>query len=474
MKKTKIVCTIGPSCNNYETLSQMVRSGMNVARLNFSHSTHDEHKKNIALIRRVSADTNKPIAIIADMQGPKIRVKRFNDGFARLKKGETFTITTDDVIGDTKKVSTGFKKLPDFVNIGNMLLLDDGELQMKVVDLTRSEVICKVIIGGVLKDNKGINIPGISADIDPLTPKDKDDLNFALENDVDFIAISFVRKASDINEVKRIIKLSGKNVPVIAKLEKPEAIKNLDAIIKAADGVMIARGDLGVEMHPEKVPVLQKTIIEKANSAGNKFVITATQMLDSMIEHPRPTRAEASDVANAIFDGSDALMLSGETAAGEYPVKTVKMMTKIIGEVEKSSIWLDKFTYERHEKSDSFSQTIANAAKNSAFELNVKAIAAFTMSGYTGKLISNTRPRTPIICFTSSDKVVRELNIYWGIKPIKIELIESFEEVIKVVEKQLIARKIAKVGDIVIVICGVPIVATGQTNLLKIHKIEGE
>ncbi len=472
MKKTKIVCTIGPSCNNYDTLCKMVKAGMDVARMNFSHSTHEEHKKSIALIRRVSADMKRSISIIGDLQGPKIRVKKFAGGSTVLEERQLFTITTDDVLGDNSRVSTGFKELPSILKEGDNILLDDGEIQMMVKEVTHQEVICEVTVPGTLKDNKGINLPGITSDIAAVTKKDEADLEFAILNDLDFVAVSFVKQAADILAVKGIIARSGKKIPVIAKLEKPEAISNLDAIIEVTDGVMIARGDLGVEMSPEKVPVLQKTIIEKAVKAG-KFVITATQMLDSMTESPRPTRAEASDVANATFDGSDALMLSGETAAGHHPVKAVKMMTKIILEVEGSSIWKKTFSRLDKEKSVSFSKTVSRIAEHSAYELNAKAIVAFTMSGYTGKLISNVRPSTPIVCFSSDDRVVRELNVYWGVTPIKMKLVKSLEEIIDVVEKKLLSENIASVGDVIIIICGMPIIATGQTNLLKIHKIEG-
>jgi pyruvate kinase len=445
---------------------------MDVARLNFSHSTHSEHKKRIKLIRKVSGDLKKCVSIIADLQGPKIRIRRFLDGCVKIQKGQEFTITTDNIIGDDRRVSTGFPDLPNLLKKGSKMFLDDGELQMKVVEVTKKEVVCKVVIGGILKDNKGINLPGITSAISALTEKDKEDLAFAIENDVDFVAVSFVRNASDVLAVKNIILKSKKRIPVIAKLEKPEAIKNLDSIVNASDGVMVARGDLGIEMNPEKVPILQKNIIKKSNAAG-RFVITATQMLDSMKTSPRPTRAEASDVANAIFDGTDAVMLSGETAAGEYPVKSVEMMTRIINEVENSKIWSDAFSLTDHEKTDSFSKTISHLAKHSAYELNAKAIVAFTMSGYTGKLISNVRPKTPVICFTPDERVIRELNIYWGLKPIKVGVIKSLESVIKKVEGELLTKKIAKVGDVVIIICGMPIIATGQTNLLKIHKMEG-
>jgi pyruvate kinase len=450
----------------------MARAGMDVARLNFSHSTHSEHKKRIALLRRVASDLNKCISIVADLQGPKIRVGKFKNGHAEIKTGKEFTITTDNIIGDGHRVSTGYSDLPKLLKAGDTMFLDDGELKMKVIKVAKKEVTLKVLVGGVLKDKKGINLPGISSDIAAVTKKDKEDLAFALENDVDFVAVSFVRKPDDILTVKNIISKSGKVVPVIAKLEKPEAIKNLDLIIKESDGVMIARGDLGVEINPERVPVLQKNIIKKANKAG-KFVITATQMLDSMTTHPRPTRAEASDVANAIFDGTDALMLSGETAAGSYPVKSVRMMARIVSEVEKSNIFGEMFARKRFKRDATFSETIAHAAKNAAHELDVKAIAAFTMSGYTGKLISNVRPKTPIVCFTPDEHVVRELNIYWGVKPVRIRLIQNFENVIGKVESELMKRKIAKKGDVIIIICGMPIIATGQTNLLKIHTIEG-
>lgn len=472
MKKTKIVCTLGPSSDSYSTLCRMVKSGMNVARLNFSHSTHDYHKTNLDLVRRVSSDLKRCISVIADLQGPKIRIRRFMHGHTNLRTGQKFTITTKDIIGDLNHVSTGFKELPSVVKKGSKIFLDDGVISMRVVDVTGSDVNCEVIVGGVLKDNKGINLPGTTSGIPALTKKDRADLAFAIKNGVDFVAVSFVQSASDVLEVKDIIAKSKKRIPVIAKLEKPEAIKNLDSIIDAADGIMVARGDLGVEMSSEKVPILQKTIIKKTNAAG-KFVITATQMLDSMTTHPRPTRAEASDVANAIFDGTDAVMLSGETAVGEYPVKSVKMMSKIINEVEKSKIFNEAFAFTRHKKTDSFSKTISHLAKQSAYELNAKAIAAFTMSGHTGKLISKERPSTPVICFTADERVVRELNIYWGIKPIKITLIKSFEGVIKKVEKELVEKKMAKAGDVVLIICGMPIIATGQTNLIKIHRIKG-
>jgi pyruvate kinase len=471
-RKTKIVCTIGPASRSKKRITELIRAGMNVARINLSHGTEEEHSKEIDIIRKASKDLKTPVAILLDLQGPKIRVGEL-DGYVFLKRGKEFVITTRAVRGNDRVVSTSYKELPKDVRPGNYILLDDGIIRLKVKKIEGKDVICQVVDGGILKAHKGINLPGINVSSRSITKKDIKDLHFGMQMGVDYIGVSFVRRAEDLLDVKRLISKGGKNIPLIAKLEKPEALHDLEGILKVTDGVMVARGDLGVEMSLEEVPAAQKEIILKANRCRIP-VIVATQMLESMTDSPRPTRAEVSDVANAIFDGTDAVMLSGETAIGKYPVETTKMMSAIVSSAEKN-IREDRTRLRRNTEERgilSHPDAVCDAAFHAALEIKARAIIAFTQSGLTTLLMSKYRPNIPIIGYTPYDQVQNRMSLYWGVMPKIMRLIEGTDELINEVEKSLIADKLAKKGDSLIIILGSPIYSRGTTNLMKIHKIE--
>jgi pyruvate kinase len=466
-RSAKIVCTLGPASNSEEMIEKLMRAGMDVARLNFSHGTHDDHAQTIKRLRAASARLAKPIGILADLQGPKIRTGLLvNHKPVQLNTGQRFTISTHDFPGTSSGVCTTYKRLPLDVSKGDRILLSDGLISLQVLSKTSETVVCKVVNGGELGQNKGINLPGVKLKIPALTPKDRADLAFALASGVNFIAVSFVRRAEDVLLAKRLVKRAGKDVPVIAKLEKPEAIENLDSILAVANGVMVARGDLGVEMSPEKVPVIQKMIIAKAMEARLP-VITATQMLESMTQNPRPTRAEASDVANAVFDGSDALMLSGETAAGAYPVETVQMMDRIIREAEANNSNVLRPKPAQFNIAETAAELICHASE----ELDMKVIAVFTETGSTGRLISKHRPRPPIIAFSTIQETRRRLSLSWGVVPRTIAEVQNIEELILVAEKRLLEERYVKRGDVVGIVAGTPLFVGGTTNFMKFHVI---
>jgi len=446
----------------------MVVAGMNVARLNFSHGTHDDHAKRVASVRAAAKKYEKPIAVLADMQGPKIRTGSLDRGLPiRLRFGQRFFITTRNVTGNGEGVSTTFKQLPESVHRGDQILLRDGEIALRVLSVHGRDVICQVENAGELGEHQGINLPGAKLKIPSLTAKDRKDLSFAVQVGVEYIALSFVRTAADVRMAQAAIRREGKDTPVIAKLEKPEAIDNLEEILKVADGVMVARGDLGVEMRPEQVPIVQKRIILEARNALVP-VITATQMLDSMQKNPRPTRAEASDVANAIFDGSDALMLSGETAAGSYPLQSVEMMNRIICEAEAN---VTQQLRPRRSEQPSISEAIAEAICHAAEELHMKAIVVFTETGYSAQLVSKYRPRAPILTFSPNQETRRRLNLFWGVDSKRMDRIEYIDQLPAVVEERLRKEKLVKKGDIVGMIAGTPIGARGTTNLMRLMRI---
>jgi pyruvate kinase len=466
-RSAKIVCTLGPASNSAKMIERLMRAGMDVARLNFSHGTHEEHARTIERLREASARLSKPIGILADLPGPKIRTGSLVDGKrVQLRAGQSFTISTRDFPGTSAGVSTTYKRLPRDVSRGDRILLGDGLIELRVESTTSNAVLCRVVNGGELGENKGINLPGVRLRIPAMTPRDREDLAFALRHGANFVAVSFVRRAEDVLLAKSAIARARKNVPVIAKLEKPEAIENLDAILLVADGVMVARGDLGVEMSPEKVPVIQKLIIAKACEARLP-VITATQMLESMTQNPRPTRAEASDVANAVFDGSDALMLSGETAAGAYPIQTVEMMDRIIREAEANN---SRVLRPRHAKFN-IAETAAELICHASEELDMKVIAVFTETGSTGRLISKHRPRPPIIAFSTIQETRRRLSLYWGVTPRTIAEVQNIEELVLVAEKRLLEEHLVKRGDVVGIVAGTPLFVGGTTNFMKFHVI---
>lgn len=469
-RRTKIVCTLGPATTAAAMVDRIVRAGMDVARLNFSHGTHADHARSVAAVRRASGKYEKPIAILADLQGPKIRTGALENGRSVcLRSGQRFTITTKKMAGTAEGVSTTFRALPESVSKNDQILLSDGEIALRVLSASGREVVCQVENGGELGEHKGINLPGIKLKIPSLTPKDRDDLAFALRQGADYIALSFVRTAGDVRAAKDAITRNRRKTPVIAKLEKPEAIENLDQILSIADGVMVARGDLGVEMKPEKVPVVQKQIISRARNALVP-VITATQMLDSMRENPRPTRAEASDVANAVLDGSDALMLSGETAAGHYPLESVMMMDRIICEAEASVTAMPRpARFAELQISEAIAEAICHAAE----DLRLKIVAVFTETGFSARLVSKYRPGAPIVAFSPNPETRRRLGLLWGVLPRRIARIRNIDELARIAVARLREEKLVAHGDCVGIIAGTPLGTRGTTNMMRFVRIGG-
>jgi len=469
MNKTKIIATIGPASNKKTVLKRLISAGMNVARLNFSHGTYEQHEAVIQLIRELSQELEKPVGILLDLQGPKIRTGELIDGNpVRLKNRQSFKITTKNVPGTADIVSTTYQNLPKDVKVGDRILIDDGLIELKVTSKSKDTVTTDILIGGILKEHKGINLPGVDVTAPSMTQKDRNDLQFGITADVDYFALSFVRKAADLKQIKGIIKRKKADIPVIAKIEKPEAVENIDSIIEFADGIMVARGDLGVELSPELVPTIQKRIIAKTINA-NKPVITATQMLETMTDNAVPTRAEASDVANAIFDGTDAVMLSAETASGKYPVKAVQMMSRIAAQAESSPFMKYNWQYEKDPR-NLVVHAIAQSAVNIHHEVNAKAIVAFSVSGKTSKLISKQRPASPIFAFSPSRKIFDRLSLVWGVTPLLISPIPNEAKLIEAGEKIIIKRKLVRRDDLVIIVTGLAL-TKGSTNLIKLHLI---
>jgi pyruvate kinase len=467
LRRAKIVCTIGPACCSPEMADRLLAAGMNVARLNFSHGTQEEHAAAIRALRAASLRQQRPLAILADLQGPKIRTSALAGGRpVRLESGKQFVITTANAPGDATRVSTTFDRLPHDVRRGDRILLADGLIELRVTAVRGRDVVTRVINGGELGEHKGINLPGVKLKVASITPKDRADLLFALEAGANYVAVSFVRTAADVLSAKALIRRTGRDTPVIAKLEKPEAIDNLEEILRAADGVMVARGDLGVELAPEQVPVLQKRIIALARDLRVP-VITATQMLESMTEHPRPTRAEASDVANAIFDGTDAVMLSAETASGCYPLETVRMMDRIVREAEAHIGEVAR----PHPVSLSVGETICEAICNAAVVFRMKVIAVFTESGSTARLISKYRPPCPIIAFSPIQETRRRLSLLWGVLPRTIGAPRNIDELSEVAASRLLEERLVARGDVVGIVAGIPFGVRGSTNFMKLHTI---
>ena len=468
-RHSKIVCTIGPATHSPRMIRRLLQAGMDVARLNFSHGTHDMHAQSIAMIHAAAAELGKTIGILADLQGPKIRTGALaGGGMVNLRSGQRFIITTAKILGDSTRVSTIFRPLPREVHPGDRILLSDGLIELRVEKVSSPEVHCRVVNGGALGEHKGINLPGVKLRVPALTEKDRQDLRFALQHGVDYIAVSFVRRSEDVLLAKSLIRLARKDTPVIAKLEKPEAIENLDAILRASDGVMVARGDLGVEMSPEKVPVVQKNIIARAREF-RRPVITATQMLESMTQNPRPTRAEASDVANAIFDGSDAVMLSAETASGKYPIEAVSMMASIIQEAEASIQEYPRpaAVQERLKVAETVAELVCHASR----ELHMKLIAVFTHSGFTARLVSRYRPLVPIVAFSPVAATRRRMALLWGVTSRNIPDIKKIEGLAVIAEKRLLHDRLVKKGDVIGIVAGTPMGTRGSTNFMKFHVI---
>jgi pyruvate kinase len=470
MPRAKIVCTLGPASSTPERIGELIEAGMSVARLNFSHGSHEDHARLLATVRSEADKRGRAIAALLDLQGPKIRVCKFANGQVELRPGAEFTITTEDVTGDEHRVSTTYGGLPRDVRPGDHILLDDGYLSLAVTAVTDHEVRTVVVTGGVLKNNKGINLPGVEVSAPALSDKDRHDIGFALRFGVDYVALSFVRRPEDVVEAKRLLTVDQVSIPVIAKIEKPQALERLGDIIDVADGIMVARGDLGVELGPEKVPLWQKRIIEETNKRG-KIVITATQMLESMITQPRPTRAEASDVANAVLDGTDALMLSGETASGLHPVEAVRTMARIIEEIERSAYYRANVEIPEIQLAIS-TNAIAHAAMTAAREMKLKTIVVVSNSGGAARLVSEYRPDANIVCLTANDVTFRRLALVWGVTPVLIGPAATTEELLDRVEGTLIERNLAQPGENVLITMAVPVGSGAQTNVLKIHQIQ--
>jgi pyruvate kinase len=470
-RRAKIVCTIGPASDSEETIRDLMRLGMDVARLNFSHGTHAEHAARISRLRRAASDLNRTICILQDLQGPKIRTGLLEDGKrVLLKPGALLTITPRKIAGTAQLISTDFAGLAREVTPGARVLLSDGRIELKVRSIRGDDVECEVLNGGLLGEQQGINLPGAALTIDALTAKDKADLEFGLKQSVDVVALSFIRSAEDIRTAKSLMRGFGKSVPIIAKLEKPQAIDRLEEILEVTNGVMIARGDLGVEMPPERVPIIQKLIIQRA-SVWRRPVITATQMLESMTENPRPTRAEASDVANAIFDGTDSVMLSGETASGKYPRETVAMMVRIIVEAEASIAQLEAAPRRRQrEHRYSVAETICESIAHAAADLPMRAIAVFTESGNTARMLSKHRPKVPIYAFSRKPEVVNRMNALWGVCPVLKQEWETAEAMLQTAEQELLPRDLLRSGEVLGLVAGTKL-TSGATNFMRLHTV---
>ena len=469
-RRAKIIATLGPASQSPAMMRALLLSGMDVARFNFSHGGPLVHAPFIQSLREVAQELGNPVAILQDLQGPKIRTGGLASGAVELIAGRPFTLTTRAVPGDENEVATTYGALPRDCRKGDTILLDDGNLSLSVESTTETDVRCVVVDGGILKTNKGINLPGVNVSAPALSLKDKHDVEWAISQKLDYVALSFVRRVEDVMELRKIVEGSMSSIKIISKLEKPEAMENLDEIIAASDGVMVARGDLGVEMQTEDVPLLQKKIIRRANEMG-KIVITATQMLESMTTNLRPTRAEASDVANAILDGTDAVMLSGETASGAHPIETIKTMSRIVTKIENDTEdgLAGPHLFDFHD--DDFPSAICHAAAYAAGHLNAKAIACFTEYGGTARKIAKFRPPAPVIAFTPYDFVVRQLNLAWGIRGQLITPSESTDEMIAKADAELLRSGLVNVSDKVVVILGAPMALCGSTNLMKLHRI---
>lgn len=467
-KRTKIVATIGPASRSPEVMKKMVEAGMNVARLNFSHGSYDDHAQTIAMLRQVSHELDTPITLLQDLQGPKIRVGQLNDGQITLTEGDYLTLVPiEDYHNQPNTVSIDYPFLAEEATVGTQILLDDGLLELCVEDIQGTAVKCKIIDGGILKSRKGVNLPSLNLRLPSMTEKDIQDLEFGLSQGIDWVSLSFVRKAEDIRILKAMLVEKGHtDIGVIAKIEKPQAIEHLEEIVSECDGLMVARGDLGVEISPERVPLLQKRIIKLCNMKCIP-VITATQMLESMIKNPRPTRAEASDVANAIIDGTDAVMLSGESAVGDYPIKAVQMLAKIAMDIEKEVVFENNPPEESNE-----THAISEALNAIDATLDLRCIATFTTSGYTAVLVSKERPSAPVVAITPQTRVFHRLNLVWGVIPVLLDVeVQTFEEIVKLVDNCVKERNLAKFGDKVLITGGIPFGKVKSTNFLKIHTI---
>jgi pyruvate kinase len=471
MRKTKIVGTIGPASETVEQLKQLFQAGLNVTRLNFSHGDFEEHGNRIKNIRQAVEETGKIVAILLDTKGPEIRTGKMKEEPIDLVEGETLILTTEEMEGTSEKISVTYEGLVHDVSPGSRILIDDGLIEVKVEKVQGNEIITRICNGGQLKSKKGVNVPGVSINLPGITDKDANDIRFGLEQGIDFIAASFVRKATDVLEIRKILEENNKtDVQIIAKIENQEGVDNIDEILQVADGIMVARGDLGVEVPAEDVPFFQKMMIKKCNELG-KPVITATQMLDSMQRNPRPTRAEVGDVANAILDGTDAVMLSGETAAGKYSVESVRTMARIAERTEEAIQYRELLHQRSIERQETITDAISQAVSNAALDLDAAAILTPTESGYTARMVSKYRPKAPIIAVTPDEKVLRRLQLVWGVYPIHAKMANSTDEMLELSVDTAMKSKMIKHGDLVIITAGVPVRESGTTNLMKIHVV---
>jgi pyruvate kinase len=471
MRKTKIVCTIGPSSESLENTKKLIKAGMNVARLNFSHGDFEEHGNRIKNIRIANAELGTSVAVLLDTKGPEIRLGKLKEEPIELNQGETVTLTTEDILGDRNRVPITYNNLPNDVTIGSTILIDDGLIGLTVEEVHGTEIVCRIVNSGPIKSKKGVNVPGVKISLPGITEKDANDIVFGIEMGVDFIAASFVRKASDVLEIRELLERhNAGHIQIISKIENQEGVDNLDEILEVSDGLMVARGDLGVEIPAEEVPLVQKNMIRKGNRVG-KPVITATQMLDSMQRNPRPTRAEASDVANAIFDGTDAIMLSGETAAGRYPTESVQTMARIAERAEAALEYREIFTKQANAQQTSVTEAISQAVANSALDLGAKAIITSTQSGFTARMVSKYKPKAPIIAVTTDEKVLRRLSLIWGVFAVLGPDADTTDEMFENAVKGGMSTGFLSLGDTVVITAGVPVGRAGTTNLIKIHHI---
>lgn len=474
MKRTKIICTLGPASTNEQTITEMLKNGMNVARINFSHGTHEEHKKTIALFRKVRDKLKYPAAVMLDTKGPEIRTGNFEDKVL-LTSGQTYTLTVRDVIGNSEICSVSYKGLPSDLNAGNKILIDDGMIELSVKEITDTDIICNVINGGYISSHKGINVPHIHLDMPYMSETDMKDLLFGIENDVDFVAASFVRTKQDVIDIRKFLDYNGgHDIKIISKIENNEGVENFDAILENSDGIMVARGDMGVEIAYEKLPGIQKKFIKKCYQSG-KMVITATQMLESMIHNPTPTRAEITDVANAVFDGTSAIMLSGETAVGNHPAKVVAVMARIAEQAETDAFEMKSYTGIQYE-TDITDRTnaICDAACTTAKDLNAKAIIAVTKSGHAARRVSKFRPIQPIVASTPEVKTFHQLSMTWGVYPVLALSQKSQEHLFRHAIDCAKQIDIVSEGDNVVIIAGVPLDTCGTTNMIKVETISSK
>lgn len=471
MRKTKIICTLGPSTDDEKVLKELIVNGMNVARINMSHGTHEQQKGRADVVKKLREELGLYVALLLDTKGPEVRTRDFKDGKVFLKENQEFTLTTKDILGDENICSISFEKLPQDVSVGTRILIDDGLIEMKVVSKTETDIVCTVINGGPVSNHKGINVPGCNLSMPYVSEQDRNDIAFAVQEDFDFIAASFVRNKEDVFQIREELqRCKCDDIRVISKIENAEGVDNIDDIIRVSDGIMIARGDMGVELALEDLPIIQKDIISKAYTAG-KQVVTATQMLESMMKNPRPTRAETTDVANAIYDGTSAIMLSGETAAGAYPVEALKTMAMIARRAEADINYVSRLNKRNSKQEKDVTNAISHATCTTAHDLGAVAILTVSKTGQTARMISKYRPACPIISGSTNEKVLRQMNLSWGVVPILVEeknnSDELFEHVVEVAEK----KGLVKSGDLAVITAGVPVGISGTTNMLKVHLV---